>query len=172
MPERHGALQLPGSRARLSAQAGRGAIAQRWLLQPLSSASESASWGSSPTAARESPVRQNQKAWRLPRGAVEPGGSVSTVGSLSHWRPPWAQGLRGPGTGATPLNTSPSRPPWCRGRGSLTFVPGVSRPACPWAVVGGACGESRARSTHVAVSPASALHCSLLCQAPSLRSVG
>lgn len=110
---------------------GGGAIAQRWLLQPLSSASESASWGSSPTAACESPVRQNQKAWRLPRGAVEPGGSVSTVGSLSHWRPPWAQGLRGPGAGATPLNASPSRPPWRRGGGSLTFVPGVSRPACP-----------------------------------------
>lgn len=171
MPERHGALQLPGIRARLSAQVGRGAIAQRWLLQPLSSASESASWGSSPTAARESPVRQDQKAWRLPRGAVEPGGAC----------PPWA-----PSPTGGPLGPGPA---WARGRGNPAKHKSVSAPVaqrgrqphlCPGSVPLGlsvsgcwrCLWESRARSTQVTVSPASVLHCSLLCQALSLRSGG
>lgn len=74
-----------------------GGVAQRWLLQPLSSASKSASWGPAPRLPLKA-VRQNQKAWRLPRGAVEPGG-VSTVGSLS--------------TGEAPLEPRAS---WARGR--------------------------------------------------------
>lgn len=127
VPERHGALQLPGIQARLSGQVGQGQSLSPGCCKALSSASKSASWGSSPTAAPETPVRQDRMASRLPRGAPEPGGSMSTVGPLFPLEAPLGPGVALAWAGATPLNASLSWPPGGRGGGSLTFVLGGSR---------------------------------------------
>lgn len=115
VPERHGALQLPRIQARLSGQVGQGRSLSPGCCKALSSASKSASWGSSPTAAPETPVRQDRMASRLPRGAPEPGGSMSTVGSLFPLEAPLGPGVALARAGATPLNASLSWPPGGRG---------------------------------------------------------
>lgn len=127
VPERHGALQLPRIQARLSGQVGQGRSLSPGCCKALSSASKSASWGSSPTAAPETPMKQDRMASRLPRGAPEPGGSMSTVGSLFPLEAPLGPGValaRGRGN---PAKCKSVLAPGGQRGGSLTFVLGGSR---------------------------------------------
>lgn len=136
---------------------GRGRSLSPGCCKALSSASKSASWGSSPTAAPETPMR-------LPKRAPEPGGSMSTVGSLFPLEAPLGPGValaRGRGNPAkcksvlAPVGQRGRQPHLCPGR--------IPRCLFHERLLAVPVGREGPGTTQVTVLPTSVLHCRLLC---------